>query len=170
MDASWPPTPAAESLPVVADRSDFVAVLYDGRSDAEKALAAVVRLGHDGGVTLRDAAIVVKDPAGRIQLHQTGGLAVGEGVVAGGTVGLLAGLLFGIPVGAALAGMLAGGGWGARDTGIPDVRLRTLGRELDATHAVLCALVAEGEAARVRVEVEPYGGEVLDTEGSGTEP
>jgi uncharacterized membrane protein len=154
----------------MAEHPDFVAILYEGRPDAEQALAAVVKLGEDGAVSLHDAAIVVKDPAGHVQLHQTAGVAVGEGVVAGGTVGLLAGLLFGIPVGAALAGMLAGGGWGARDTGIPDVRLRTLGRDLDLSHAVLCALVDPGQGTRVRSEVAGYGGEVLDTDAPDGSP
>jgi uncharacterized membrane protein len=147
----------------MAEPADFVAVLYDSRRTAEDALAAVLRLRDDGAVSVLDAAIVVKDRAGRVELHQTGGLAVGEGIVAGGTVGLLAGLVLGGPVGVALAGMLAGGGWGARDTGIPDGELRTVGRDLDPDEAVLCALVAKGDALRLREGVASYGGEVLAT-------
>ena len=56
----------------------------------------------------RDAAVVVRTEAGRIELEQAHEMAAGETLVGGGTVGLVAGLLLGLPVGGALLG-LAGG-------------------------------------------------------------
>lgn len=135
----------------------FVAVVYEDLPQAEQALAAVQL------VDPVDAAIVVRDHQGRIQLRQTRDRSIGESSVAGGTVGLLAGLLFGIPVGAALLGLLAGGGLGLRDRGINDDRLRELGKTLHADQAVLCVLVSPEVLADVRDRIAPYGGEAIDT-------
>src|ERR1700759_3860680 len=114
----------------------FVAVVYEDLAQAELALGAVEP------VDPVDAAIVVRDRSGHIQLRQTRDRGIGETSIAGGTVGLLAGVLFAIPVGAALLGLLAGGGLGLYDRGIKDDRLRAIGRTLRVDHAVLCVLVS----------------------------
>ena len=92
---------------------------------AEHALAALRAFEPE------DAAIVVRSGTGRLELHQTHQLAAGEGIVAGGAVGLVAGLLLGGPVFGAFVGMSGGGAFGARDTGLDDDRLRELGESLD---------------------------------------
>lgn len=133
----------------------FVAVSYDTLARAEEALATVE------GLDPVDAAIVVRDPGGRVQLHQTRDTSAGEGAVAGGTAGLLAGLLLAVPVAGALAGLAAVGVLAARDTGIPDERLRALGRELEADQAVLCVLVEPAALAALTSALAPLGGVAL---------
>ena len=59
--------------------------------------------------------------------------------------------------------MLGGGVWGARDTGVPDARLRELGDSLTPGGALLCALVQADGAAGVREKLAPYG-EVADAD------
>jgi uncharacterized membrane protein len=134
----------------------FLAVAFGTAAGAEEGLKAVRALGGEDGVSVEDAAVVVRMADGRLELHQTKELAAGEGAVAGGSVGLVAGLLLGGPVGGALVGIVAGGGWGLRDTGIPDDRLRQTGEKLEPGHAVLCVLVADG-LPRVRERLAPYG-------------
>jgi uncharacterized membrane protein len=141
----------------------FVAVAFENAAAAEDALATVRDLAADKGVSIRDAAVVVHTEAGRIELEQTHEIAAGEGVVAGGAVGVVAGLLLGIPVGGALVGLLGGAGFGLRDTGIPDRRLRQLGQELQPGHAVLCVLVDPGGLDRTREALGRHGA-VLDAE------
>jgi uncharacterized membrane protein len=127
-------------------------------TDAEAALA---RLPDDG---LLDAAVVVHDANGRLQLRQTHDSSVGDDAVAGGTVGLLAGLLLGLPVAGAVIGLVAGGGWGARDTGIDDELLKRLGDELEGGNALVVALTSP-EARRAVVEtLAGQGGVVVDTD------
>ncbi len=140
--------------------SRLVAVVYDTRAAAEEALRVVE------GLDLIDAAIVQRDVHGRIELQQTRDTSLGEGAVAGGTAGLLVGLLFALPVGAALAGLLVGLGWGARDTGIKNDELRTLGESLTTGQAVLCVLVEQYLLPDVNERLAPYGGETVDTEVS----
>ena len=74
----------------------------------DDALATVRVLEAEQDVEVRDAAVVIRTEVGRIELQQTRQIAPGEGIVGGGTVGLVAGLLLGLPVGGALIG-LAGG-------------------------------------------------------------
>jgi uncharacterized membrane protein len=143
----------------VGDANRLVVVSCPSRVTAEEALAALQELD----VELVDAAVVTCAEDGRVDLHQTHQIAPGEGVVAGGTVGFVAGMLLGGPVGGALLGMLGGGIWGARDTGVPDARLRELGASLTPGRALLCALVGAGDAAAAAGALAPYG-EVADAE------
>jgi uncharacterized membrane protein len=145
------------SLTGVADPARLVVVSCASRAEAERAEAALGAL--KAGVL--DAAVVTRLESGRVELYQTQQVAAGEGVVAGGTVGFVAGMLLGGPVGGALLGMAGGGIWGARDTGVPDGRLRELGESLAPGGALLCSLVRADDAAAAREALAPYG-EVAD--------
>jgi uncharacterized membrane protein len=145
----------------VADPTRLVVVSCASREEAEQALGTLRELD----VEVVDAAVVTRAESGRIELHQTHQIAAGEGIVAGGTVGFVAGMLLGGPVGGALLGMLGGGIWGARDTGVPDARLRELGESLTPGRALLCGLVAENGAAAACGALAPYG-EVADAAAS----
>jgi uncharacterized membrane protein len=143
----------------VADPARLVVVLCASRSEAEQALDAL----RERDTEILDAAVVTRLEGGRVELHQTGQVAAGEGVVAGGTVGFIAGMLLGGPIGGALLGMLGGGIWGARDTGVPDARLRELGESLAPGEALFCALVPAEDAAAARDALSAYG-EVADAD------
>ena len=143
----------------MGDADRLVVVSCASRVDADRALDAI-RVLH---AEILDAAVVTRLESGRVELTQTHQVAAGEGVVAGGTVGFVAGMLLGGPIGGALLGMLGGGVWGARDTGVPDARLRELGESVAPGGALLCALVRAGDAAAVREELAAYG-EVADAE------
>ena len=143
----------------MTDPARLLVVLCASRAEAERALDAL----RDGDTEIRDAAVVTRLESGRVELHQTGQVAAGEGVVAGGTIGFVAGMLLGGPIGGALLGMLGGGIWGARDTGVPDQRLRELGESLVPGGALLCALVPAGAADTAREALAPYG-EVADAD------
>jgi uncharacterized membrane protein len=147
----------ADTLGGVADPDRLVVVSCASRADAERAQDVLGRLKAG----IHDVAVVTRSESGRVDLHQTKQIAAGEGVVAGGAVGFVAGMLLGGPVGVALLGMLGGGVWGARDTGVPDPRLRELGESLAPGGALLCTLVEAGDAAAVREQLAPYG-EVAD--------
>jgi uncharacterized membrane protein len=144
----------------VADPSRLVVVSCASRAEAEHAQNAL------GALEILDAAVVTRLDSGRVELHQTHQVAAGEGVVAGGSVGFVAGMLLGGPVGGALLGMLGGGVWGARDTGVPDDRLRELGESLAPGRALLCTLVKADDAAAAREALAPYG-EVADADAPG---
>jgi len=146
----------------VADETRLVVVSCSSRAAAEQALDKLRELD----AKFRDAVVVARAENGQLDLHQTHQVAAGEGIVAGGAVGFVAGMLLGGPIGGALLGMLGGGVWGSRDTGVPDARLRELGETLTPGRALLCVLVAAGDAAAARETLAPYG-EVADADASG---
>ena len=147
----------------------FLAVVFQTATEAEDALPTVHDLDQRENLDVRDAAIVIRTESGRIELVQTREIALGEGVVGGGTVGLVAGLLLGLPVGGALLGLAGGGLFGMRDTGIPDGQLRELGADLTPGQAVLCVLVDANVLPQTREALQRYGdvAEVEICSGSG---
>ena len=114
-------------------------------------------------VELKDAALVVKDDAERVELRQSR-LAAGETVVGGGSIGLLLGLAIGVPVAAALLGLAGGGGLAGFHRGISDKRMRKFGEELPPGHAALFALVAKVDWDVLHDRLAPYGGEIAASE------
>jgi uncharacterized membrane protein len=143
----------------VADQTRLVVVSCASPGAADEALSELRKLE----IKDHDAVVVACTENGRIELRQTHQVAAGEGVVAGGTVGFIAGMLLGGPIGGALLGMLGGGAWGARDTGVPDARLRELGASLQPGQALLCALVGAENVEAVREALSAYG-EVADAD------
>jgi uncharacterized membrane protein len=148
----------------------FVAVVFQTAAAAEEALSAVHALDDEQDVSVRDAAVVVRTESGRVELVQTREIAAGEGLVGGGTVGLVAGLLLGLPVGGALLGLAGGAMFGLRDTGIPDSRLRELGAGLKPGQAMLCVLVEANALAPTREALHRYGTVVEVELSSGSGP
>jgi uncharacterized membrane protein len=142
----------------------LIAVGYEQEEIAERALAALRDLADERALELKDAALVVKDDAGRVELRQAKELAAGEAVVSGGSIGLLLGLAIGVPVAAALFGLAGGGGLAMFDRGISDDRMRRFGEELRAGHAALFALVADVDWAQLQERLSLYGGEVAASE------
>jgi uncharacterized membrane protein len=145
----------------------LLAVAYDDAATAERALAALSDLADEHALALKDAAVVVRHRSGdggSVEVHQKRALAAGEGVVGGGTIGLLIGLAIGLPVVGALVGIAGGGGASAIDTGISDSEMRRVGRELAVGRAALFALVADVDWVHVRQRLVPYGGEIVVSE------
>jgi uncharacterized membrane protein len=141
----------------------LIAVGYESEEIAERALATLADLAREDALGLKDAALVAKDDAGRVELRQTR-LAAGESVVSGGSIGLLLGLAVGVPVAAALLGLAGGGGLAAFHRGISDKRMRKFGEELPLGHAALFALVEDVKWPILHERLSPYGGEVAASE------
>jgi uncharacterized membrane protein len=145
----------------VGSDHSLVALSYPSREAADAAAAELEALVDEKTAKVRDSAIVVKEAGGRVELHQTRELSVGQGLIAGGTVGFLLGLAVGGPIGASVAGMVAGGGFGAFDTGIRNKRLRSLGDDLEPGQAALVVLVASADWTEARERMASHHGELL---------
>jgi uncharacterized membrane protein len=137
----------------VSTSTTFIAVVFPSAAAAEGAIREL----RERDVPVRDAAVVVRTEAGRIELQQSHELAAGEAFVGGGSVGLVAGLLFGFPLGGALLGLAAGLAYGIRDRGLPDSRMRKLGEDLKPGQAVLCVLAPPADKAPAREALAGYG-------------
>jgi uncharacterized membrane protein len=142
----------------------LIAVAYETVDSAESARDELFTLAAGNPDALEDAAVVVKLADGRVELRQSKDLAVGDGFVAGGAVGLLLGLALGGPVAGALVGMAGGGGFGFLDRGVSDDRMRRFGDELEPGHAAVFALVREPDLEELRRCLLRHGGELVVTD------
>jgi uncharacterized membrane protein len=142
----------------------LIAATYEREEIADRALGALTDLADQGKLALKDAVVVVKAANGKVELRQTQEPSAGDGIVGGGTIGLLLGLALGIPVAGSLVGMVGGGGATAIDRGVSDERMRRYGAELEAGQAALFALVADADWPLLRERLTPYGGEIAASE------
>ena len=151
----------------------LLAVAYADTARAEQALSALSELA----VVIEDAVVVTRKADGGVDVvqHEGRGLAAGEGIVAGGTIGLLLGLLVGLPIAAAVIGAAGGAGASAFDHGVPEEELQLVARSLEGHAAALVALVDDPDWSRIRSSIAPYGGVLItsdvaadDVEGLGS--
>ena len=141
----------------------LLVIVFEDAAHAEGALTILSDLADDHVLTLKDAAVVARRRAddggpGAVEIHQARSLAAGEGLVGGGTIGLLVGLAAGLPIVAALAGMAGGAGIAAIDTGIDDGELRRLGGELPGGGAAVAALATSSDWERALAALAGLGG------------
>jgi len=142
-------------------KGKLVAIRYPSAQLAERAAAEVRALAGERALELEDAAVAVKHEGERVELRQLHGLAAGEGLVAGGAIGLLLGVPLGLPVAAALVGMAGGGGVSALDRGISDRRMRDVASSLQTGEAILFLLAAGIDWSRLRERLAPYEGALV---------
>jgi uncharacterized membrane protein len=147
-------------------RLDLIALGYEHAAVAKRAAKSLRDLADEGALALEDVAVVVKHGDGRVELQQQESLSAGDGLISGGTIGLLIGLPFGLPVAGSLIGMLGGGAFSLNDSGISDTRMRRFGEELPPGHCALFALVEDADWALLRERLQPYDGEIVTSEVS----
>lgn len=143
--------------------SDLIAVAYDDEFKAEEVRLALVKLQREHLIELEDAAVVVKDKAGKIKLKQAMNLPA-TGAVSGGFWGLLIGTLFLSPLLGAAVGAASGALGGAlTDIGVDDKFMKELGDTLKPGSSALFVLIRKVTPDKVLEEVAPYGGTVIRT-------
>ncbi len=152
----------AQILPKGEGPSRLLAVELDDALRAQEALLAALRLHQREAIRIEDAAIVAKDGAGRIRIHQTREVGAGQGAMVGTWLGMFAGLLFMVPLAGAALGAAIGGIWGKlRDIGISDREMKEMGEGLAAGSAALF-LLFEPLATTILVrEMRRFNGRVL---------
>lgn len=140
----------------------LLAVEFDDPLKAQEALLASLRLAKRHAIHLDDAAIVTKEPSGRIRIHQTKDTSAGQGAAAGGWIGMLAGLLFMAPLVGAALGAAVGGIWAKlRDIGISDKQMREMGEQMVNGHAALFLLFEPLAPTNLIREFRRFDGSIL---------
>ena len=142
--------------------SRLLAMEFDGSLRAQEALLASLGLHQREAIRIEDAAIVSKDAAGRIRIHQTRDVGPGQGAMAGTWVGMLAGLLFMMPLVGAALGAAIGGIWAKlRDIGISDREMKEMGETLEPGSAALFLLFEPLATTSLVRELRRFNGRVL---------
>jgi uncharacterized membrane protein len=142
----------------------LLAVAYQDKETAERALDCLQALKREHALALEDAAVAVRLENGKVALDQTHQLAAGDGMVAGGSLGLLLGIVLAVPVAGAIAGLSGGGALAGIDRGIRDESMKQLTKTLEPGHAAVFALVKKVDWQRLRTALAPLGGELLATQ------
>ncbi len=141
--------------------NQMVAAVFDNENAALEGLRALRDLHSEGGISLYESAMIVKDEAGKVSVKQEadkGPAGAVLGLLAGGLVGVLGGPA-GLPVGAyigGLAGMLFDlGKFGVDLTFFDDVS-----RALTPGKAAVLAEVEESWTSLLDDRLERHGGTV----------
>jgi uncharacterized membrane protein len=141
----------------------LVVIEYDDPYKAEEIRLKLIRMQKDYLLDLEDAVVVVKDPAGKVKLHQAINLTA-HGAMSGGFWGALIGLIFLNPILGVAMGMTAGAVSGAlTDVGINDNFMKDLAKGLPPGSSALFVLVRKATPDRVLEELKGTGGKVLKT-------
>jgi uncharacterized membrane protein len=143
--------------------STLAVIGYDDMFKAEEVRLGLIKMQRDYLIDLEDAVVAVKDPAGKVKLHQAVNLTA-TGAVSGGFWGTLVGLIFLNP----LLGMAVGAGAGAisgalSDIGINDQFMKDLAATMKPGSSALFVLVRHFTPDKVMEELKGTGGIVLKT-------
>jgi uncharacterized membrane protein len=143
--------------------SKLIVIAYDSVAKAQEVLAVLMRLQKEHLISMDDAVVAERQQDGKIKLHQTSKLA-GAGAAGGALWGGLIGLIFFMPLLGAAIGAASGAAAGAlSDIGVDDNFMKQVGAKIEPGTAALFVLVREATADKVLPEIQPYGGEVLQT-------
>jgi uncharacterized membrane protein len=114
--------------------ANLVAIVYPDQHRAAEVMATSRRLQSEYLIDLEDACVVIKDEAGKLQLHQSVNLTATG----------------------ALAGRLS-------DYGIDDDFIKSLAAEMQPSSSAIFALVRRATVDKVEPEVAKFGGKLLHT-------
>lgn len=124
----------------------FIAT-YESVNDARQDYEAVKELHHQGVIGTYDAAIVQKDPDGKVHVHKHE-KPTQHGAWTGIVVGAMVGILFPLSIlGSATLGGIAGGVIGHLWGGMSRGDMKELGEALDEGHAAL-VVIGRSELAK----------------------
>ena len=145
----------------------FKAFTFKGKKTAGKAFISLEDYSPEY-YWIDDVAVVSRSKHGHVRVHSTwaqdesGSAGLGWGAVTGGLIGLLAGpggALAGAAVGGSLGGLF---GWSA-DVAFDDPKLDEFAAALDKDTSALVLVGEEASLFDFGAAVEPFGGEVIDT-------
>ncbi|NJN95789.1 MAG: DUF1269 domain-containing protein [Anaerolineales bacterium] len=144
--------------------TELLVLAFAEESTALKALQALQRLVDEGRISLRNAAVLVKNKEGRISAKEMGDVSLKQGALFGAIVGGLIGLVGG-PVGAvvgAVAGATTGGvAAHAIDFGFPDDYLSDLQASLQPGTSALIVLAEKNWIDKIIQGLTRFNGHII---------
>ena len=143
--------------------STLIVIGYNEPYKAEEVRLTLRKLQSEYLLDLEDAVVAVKDPQGKVKLHQAVNLTA-AGAVSGGFWGSLIGLIFLNPLLGLAVGASAGAVTGAlTDVGIDDNFMKEIEASLKPGSSTLFVLVRRATEDRVLEELKGTGGKILKT-------
>lgn len=142
--------------------AELIVLTFEDTEQAGAALEALKKMQHHGQVEIKDAAVIVKDESGKVEVKNQMDSGTKGGAVAGGFLGLLlAGLFF--PVAGVLIGAIGGALIGkSLNYGVDDKFVKSVTESLKPGMSALF-VVGSGRPAAVRGALQPFKGTVYQT-------
>jgi len=136
--------------------SDLVVLALDTETGAEEMRDELIRLQKEHLITLSDAAVVVRQQDGHVQVKQAVSL-VGAGALGGAFWGLLIGIIFWMP----WLGMIIGAASGAlvgklSDVGVDDEFIKQVGSTIQPGNSALFLLVEKATPDKVMNDLKKF--------------
>jgi uncharacterized membrane protein len=162
-DDRFTPDPSPIPDPDAISPDKVVVVSFSDDSKAFEALATIKQLDGQGQIDLIAAAVVTRDPDGRVQVKdETGGESL-AGTASGGLIGLLIGILGG-PLGILLGGatgLLLGSLYDLDDADTTDSALSQVSKTVRVGHNSLLAQVVEQSPGVLDTAMDRLSGTVV---------
>jgi len=142
--------------------SNLVVITFDNETDASACLRSLRDMEKQGQMSIEDTAVVIKDQSGKLKTINEASGAVETGAVVGGMIGVMLSFLFPI------AGLVVGIGGGALigkllNTGVEGQFVKDLGEELKPGMSALFIVGRGSNHEAVRAALEPYKGNLYQT-------
>ena len=138
--------------------SDLVVLAFDSQQGASNMISEVDKMQKMQILQLEDAAVVVRDPEGKVKVKQENSL-VGAGAFGGAFWGMLIGLLFWMPFLGLAIGAITGALSGKfADIGIDDKFIKTTSDQIKPGTSALFLMIRETTPDRVLDEVRGWPG------------
>jgi len=142
--------------------TELLAIAFPGETRAREVLEVIDRLHREGAVDLHNAAVITRDAAGKIAIHESNDFTSGEGAVGGAVLGGVVGLLRGKLLGDALLG--AGAGYVASkllDLGFDDAFLNDIAASLTPNSSALVLAIEFERLDEALRALDPYHGTII---------
>jgi uncharacterized membrane protein len=144
--------------------NELIAITFDDETRAAEALAVIARLRKEHIVELSDAAVVTKNKAGEVKLHQTIDFSPSKLAATGGLLGLLIGLIFFIPVVGTLGGLALGALVGkVTDLGIDDQWMKQVGQSMKPGSSAVFLLIRNATPDKFLEAIGQFEGTIFKT-------
>ena len=149
-----------DNLPSMrSDPNQALVVSFPDENKAQEVLETLKQLNAAHDVALSSAAVIRRDPDGKINIHETRDFNAKQGAVAGALAGGLIGLLRGNALAGAAIGTAAGFGASKLvDLGLPDDFLKQIGDQLTPGSSALVAIVTFENVADAMKVLDQYAG------------
>ena len=142
-----------------SDPNQALVVSFPDENKAQEVLETLKQLNAAHDVALSSAAVIRRDPDGKVNVHETRDFNAKQGAVAGALAGGLIGLLRGNALAGAAIGTAAGfGASKVLDLGLPDDFLKQIGEQLTPGSSALVAIVTFENVADAMKVLDQYAG------------
>jgi len=142
-----------------SDPNQALVVSFPDENKAQEVLETLKQLNAAHDVALSSAAVIRRDPDGKVNVHETRDFNAKQGAVAGALAGGLIGLLRGNALAGAAIGTAAGfGASKILDLGLPDDFLKQIGDGLTPGSSALVAIVTFENVAEAMKVLDQYAG------------